>query len=297
MTLPAPGRATVAPGATHDDDGSTTGGTLDQRPSPTYRPRPALTRRSSRPWRVEVPGYGEVFADVYDDWYGDRDDVGPIVEAVSAGGNRRRLLELGAGTGRLAIPLAAAGHHVVALDDSAAMLERLGAKLDDATGEVIPVLADAAGPEVPEGPFDVVLGAFDFLANLADHDSQRRCLAVVGSRLAHDGVVILDGLVPNPDGATGTMRRLATRGPVLDGEVVLIETVSTTGSPTVHGAHVEATRGATRSRRWRLCLAGPELLDDFAASAGLRLLARTGDWHGAEFDPLSSPRHVSVYGR
>ena len=54
--------------------------------------------------------YGDAFADVYDDWYGDISDVD---------GDRRRprsiwpstgpVLELGVGTGRLAVPLAEAG--------------------------------------------------------------------------------------------------------------------------------------------------------------------------------------------
>ncbi len=242
-------------------------------------------------------GYGEAFADVYDQWYGDRDDIGPIVEAISAGGNRRRVLELGAGTGRLAIPLAAAGHHVVALDDSAAMLERLRAKLVVATGEVIPLLADAAGPEVPDGPFDVVLGAFDFLSNLHDHDTQARCLGIAASRLAHDGVLIVDGVVPHAGVPAGVWRRMATRTPVRAGAVVLIETVAVGGSPVVSGAHVEATRGTARTRKWRLCLTGPDLLDRLASASGLQLLARTGGWDGDEYDPESSQRHVSVYGR
>ena len=244
-----------------------------------------------------APGYGEVFADVYDEWYGDRDDVNPIVETISAGGRRRTVLELGAGTGRLAIPLAAAGHTVVALDDSEAMLGRLRTKLGPTSGEVVPVLADAAGPEVPNGPFDVVLAAFDFLCNLPDHAAQSRCLELAASKLAGDGVVIVDGIVPHGSAPTGTARRLATRAPVHGGAVVLIETVANGASPVVEGAHIEADGDVALTRRWRLCLAGPELLDDFAAAAGLRLLARTGGWDGSDYDPASSSRHVSVYGR
>lgn len=320
MAPPGRGCVAVAPGGTHGANGSTTGRTLvEGRPGTALPPRPARERAgfgTHTRWlvaptvvcaarltgridhlTVSTPGYGEVFADVYDEWYGNRDDVGPIVEAISAGGTHRRVLELGAGTGRLALPLAEAGHHVVALDDSVAMLARLEAKLATTKLTVEPVLADAAGPEMPRGPFDVVLGAFDFLANLADHDAQARCLALSAARLEEDGVVILDGAVPDGGGPEGVWLRMATRAPVRAGAVVLVETVTSGGSPVVSGAHVEARGGAARTRRWRLCLVGPDQLDRFAAAAGLRLLARTGDWDGGEFDAERSPRHVSVYGR
>ncbi|MEJ7719637.1 MAG: hypothetical protein WKF58_04010 [Ilumatobacteraceae bacterium] len=64
--------------------------------------------------------YGEAFADVYDEWYRDLDDVESVVAFVTgelaasgdSGGTGRgnpALLELGVGTGRLALPFATAG--------------------------------------------------------------------------------------------------------------------------------------------------------------------------------------------
>ena len=75
--------------------------------------------------------YGDAFADVYDDWYGDLADRDATISTVAAltpaGG---RVLELGVGTGRLAVPLATAlrpnDATVTGIDTSAAMLERLG---------------------------------------------------------------------------------------------------------------------------------------------------------------------------
>jgi 16S rRNA A1518/A1519 N6-dimethyltransferase RsmA/KsgA/DIM1 with predicted DNA glycosylase/AP lyase activity len=49
--------------------------------------------------------YGDVFADVYDAWYHDLDDVDAVVSFVSSFAKSNRVLELGVGTGRLAIPL------------------------------------------------------------------------------------------------------------------------------------------------------------------------------------------------
>ena len=73
--------------------------------------------------------YGDRFADVYDDWYADVSDVDATVGRVAAlAGPGGRVLELGAGSGRLAVPLAARGLDVWAVDASPAMLDRLRAR-------------------------------------------------------------------------------------------------------------------------------------------------------------------------
>ncbi len=57
--------------------------------------------------------YGDGVADVYDDWY-PGGDPGPIVERLLAVAGDGPALELGIGTGRIAVPLAAEGvpvHH------------------------------------------------------------------------------------------------------------------------------------------------------------------------------------------
>ena len=56
--------------------------------------------------------YGDAFADVYDDWYGEISDAAATTEmlaglAAIAGDNR--VLELGVGTGGLAFPMPAMG--------------------------------------------------------------------------------------------------------------------------------------------------------------------------------------------
>jgi len=96
--------------------------------------------------------YGEAFADVYDEWYADVSDVEGTVAFVAerarlAGG--RPVLELGVGTGRLALPLAAAlaadGIAVRGLDASTAMVERLRAKPGaEAVDVVVADMADVA---------------------------------------------------------------------------------------------------------------------------------------------------------
>src|SRR4051794_967047 len=135
--------------------------------------------------------YGDAFADVYDDWYGDLADRDATVAAVAAltrpGG---RVLELGVGTGRLAIPLAAALHErgatVTGVDASAAMLDRLvahdtAARVDVHRGDMV--------EDLPGGSFDVVLAAYNTLFNLLTEPRQAQCLGAVRDRLADDGLL------------------------------------------------------------------------------------------------------------
>lgn len=68
---------------------------------------------------------------------------------------RRRVLDLGAGTGLMTGLLVSAGHDVLAVDPSAAMLEQLASRLP----EVTPLVAAAEALPLPDGDVDVVTAA------------------------------------------------------------------------------------------------------------------------------------------
>jgi len=77
----------------------------------------------------EAATYGERIAEVYDSWYGaNRRDAGPAVEFLAGLAQGGRALELGIGTGRVAIPLSQRGVEVVGIDASEAMVAKLRAK-------------------------------------------------------------------------------------------------------------------------------------------------------------------------
>src|SRR5262245_41087141 len=129
-----------------------------------------MPKRRARKTRDRMDGYeastyGDGFADVYDDWYGNVSDVDATVAGVASlaaarGGDR--VLELGVGTGRLALPLAARGLLVTGIDASPAMLDRLLAKPGAARVEA--VLGDMAELPVP-GRYTVVFAAFNTFFN------------------------------------------------------------------------------------------------------------------------------------
>ena len=83
--------------------------------------------------------YGDRIARVFDDWYHDRSfekDPGSTVAFLAALAGEGPALELGIGTGRIALPLQEAGIEVHGIDASERMLERLRAKPG---GDRIPV--------------------------------------------------------------------------------------------------------------------------------------------------------------
>jgi 2-polyprenyl-3-methyl-5-hydroxy-6-metoxy-1,4-benzoquinol methylase len=74
----------------------------------------------------EPSTYGEHIADVYDDWYsGVEEEALAFLTALASGGSA---LELGIGTGRLAIPLKARGVTVQGIDASPSMVQHLRSK-------------------------------------------------------------------------------------------------------------------------------------------------------------------------
>ena len=118
--------------------------------------------------------YGEGFADVYDDWYAGVSDVAATTAGLAALAGAGPVLELGVGTGRLAVPLAATGLHVHGVDTSQAMLERLTARLDAMSPrpEVTGVLGDMVDG-LPPGPFTLVFVAYNTFFSLLTEERQR----------------------------------------------------------------------------------------------------------------------------
>jgi SAM-dependent methyltransferase len=265
--------------------------------------------------------YGDRFADVYDDWYSEVSDVAATVERVTALAERhgRRVLELGAGSGRLAVPLAQRGLDVWAVDASPAMLDRLRAKPGaHAVHAVLDDMASLAAAELPpDGEYGVVLCAFNTLFNLTDTPTQRRCLTRVAALLGPDGRFVVEAFVPPPsdtdtsdtdtsdtdtsdtdtsEGGVGIGRTVSAVEPRHIGLDDLVLTVSRLDpdSRTIVGQHVHITEAGIRLRPWMLHFQSPAGLDALAAEAGLRLVERHGGWRGEPFTSSSSV-HVSVY--
>jgi SAM-dependent methyltransferase len=236
--------------------------------------------------------YGERFADVYDEWYGHVSDVEGTVALVAHLADGDPVLELGVGTGRIALPLAAAGVAVSGVDASPAMVERLRAKPG---GDAVPVtIGDFATAEVAgAGSFGVVLVAFNTLFNLATAEEQRRCFATAARHLRPGGAFVVEAFVPGDDGPDQSV----TPSIIETDRVVLQAIRRDPVGQTVQGSVITITEGGgVRLRPWQIRYAPPDELDEMAAAAGL---ARAARWEGWRSEPFGddSPRHVTVYRR
>src|SRR5438874_5143294 len=137
--------------------------------------------------------YGEAIADMYDDTYGGCDEAAVRLLAECAQGGRA--LELGIGTGRVALPLSARGVEVHGIDASPAMIEKLRAKPG---GEVINVTVGDFADVAVEGTFSLVYVVFNTFFALLSQDEQVRCFQNVAQRLTPDGVFLVEAFVPDP---------------------------------------------------------------------------------------------------
>jgi SAM-dependent methyltransferase len=240
--------------------------------------------------------YGERFAPVYDDWYGD-EDVTPIVDTLAdlaAGGP---VLELGAGTGRLAIPLAQRGLDVDALDASEAMLARLRTKPGaDRIRRVIAADMGDVGHHVEPGSYGVVVVAANTLFLLDTGDAQARCVAGAALALRPGGRLVVEAFVPDLERLAAPAADTVTVRSVEPDRVVLFATKSDVDRQTIDTAIVELTDGAPGVRVFpaRLRWSTSAELDAIAASAGLALEARWSDWDRKPCDE-SADTHVSVW--
>ena len=130
-------------------------------------------------------------AALYDLVYADCDEDLSLYEEFARRGETPAL-ELGAGSGRVALHLARAGLEVVALDSSTRMLARLDAALDAATGpRTRTVEGDMRDFDLGER-FDLVYCALDTFEHLLTTEDQLATLRCVARHLSPGGVFVAE---------------------------------------------------------------------------------------------------------
>ncbi len=233
--------------------------------------------------------YGKTWSDAYDQLYDGRDDPKEVVAFVDRYAAERSVLELGVGTGRLAIPLAEAGHRVHGVDASPEMLAILAGK--PGAERVVTTCGDMTDVDVA-GSFGAVLIAFSTLFLLPDGATQLRCLANAARHLVPGGVAIVETFVLDPNRWVDnrslsvlewTAERLAVSVGTLDRAAQTIET-----------AQVDVHGGQSVVRRNRLRYAMPSELDLMARLSGLDLVHRAADFADTPYH-RDAGNAVSVY--
>ena len=201
-------------------------------------------------------------------------------------------LELGIGTGRIALPLAARGIRVDGIDLSPAMVDQLRAKPGgDRLSVTIGDLAD-----VPvSGAYRLIYVVFNTLFNLLTQEDQVRCFENVAAHLTDDGSFVVEAFVP-------TFLYRLRNNQYVDAEAIEVDEVRLDllrhdpATQMIEESHVSLSRAGVRLNPVVQRYAWPSELDLMARIAGLRLKGRWGGWNREPFDSSSSA-HVSVYGR
>jgi SAM-dependent methyltransferase len=242
--------------------------------------------------RYEASTYGDRIAPIYDEMIEGKFDTDGAVSFLAELAGTGPVLELGVGTGRVAIPLAERGLEVHGIDTSEAMVERLRAKPG---GDRIAVtVKDFAGVDV-EGSFSVVFVVFNTIFALLTQDEQVRCFRGVADHLTPDGVFVIEAFVPDL-ARFGRYQQRVDAGDLSIDEVRLEVARHDPMNQRIDGQHVVISEEGIRFYPVRLRYAWPSELDLMARLAGLRLRERWGSWRRDPFAD-SSERHISVYGR
>jgi SAM-dependent methyltransferase len=237
--------------------------------------------------------FGENVAARYDessDKMFDQAVVGRTVDFLAALAGDGAALELGIGTGRIALPLSERGVHVHGIDLSEAMLARLRAKPG---AERIGLTVGDFSTTTVDGTFSLAYLVFNTIMNLTTQDAQVACFENVAAHLEPGGCFVIEVGVPN-------LRRLPpgeTLRPIGVGDRYIgVDEFDGAGQRLV-SHHVRLSDDGTFERvSIPFRYVWPAELDLMARIAGMRLRERWSGWSREPFTHEST-KHVSVWER
>jgi len=231
--------------------------------------------------------YGERIAEIYDQQTPPIERIAiDLLEKLAQGGP---VLELGIGTGRIALPLQQRGLQVDGIDASQAMVAKLRQKLG---GQEIRIYeGDFAKVEV-EGSYALIFVVFNTLFALLSQEEQITCFRNVASRLTPKGSFLVEAFVPDLS-RFDRRQRVAAIGVEADRVRLDVSQVNP-AAQVVTTQHVFLTADGVKLYPVKLRYSWPVELDLMARLAGLKLKHRWADWQEQAFDD-ESQKHISVY--
>jgi SAM-dependent methyltransferase len=241
---------------------------------------------------VTVPEdhFGERVAARYDESSADMfapEAVDPVVGFLAALAGGGAALELGIGTGRIALPLARRGIEVHGIDLSEAMVAQLRAKPG---GADIPVaIGDFATTRV-DGTFSLAYLVFNTIMNLTTQHEQVACFRNVAAHLEPGGHFVIEVGTPQlqrvPPGETFQPFHVGATHVGLDEYDVARQGLIS--------HHLSLADGRWERRSIPFRYVWPAELDLMAQLAGMQLRERWSDWRREPFTSEST-KHVSVW--
>ncbi|MGH2942034.1 MAG: class I SAM-dependent methyltransferase [Solirubrobacteraceae bacterium] len=212
-----------------------------------------------------------------------------MIELLAHRAGRGPALELGAGTGRIARPLAARGIPVDGVDISDVMLAELRRRAGD-----LPIRAikcDLADLTLTRR-YSLVFCIWNTFYSLRSSEQQARCVQTVADALLPGGAFIIEAFVPLPDYFTDG-QEVRVREITAD-SVSLQVSLHDPSRQTVASQHIVIRRNSVRLHPHEIRYAWPSEIDAMADSAGLRLKERWAGWRHQPFDQAAR-EHVSIY--
>ena len=234
--------------------------------------------------------FGPAVAERFDERYAYQADpavVDPVVDFLADLAGDGRALELGIGTGRIALPLSARGVPVHGIDLSEAMLAKLRSKpgaegIDVTIGDFATVRID--------GTFSLAYLVVNTIMNLTTQEEQVACFQNVAAHLGSGGCFVIEVLVPRlqrlPPGETFQPFDVSSTHLGFDEYDVAHQGLVS------HHYWIEEGKVEVLSPPFRYVW--PSELDLMARLAGMALRERWGDWTREPFTSESA-KHVSVW--
>ena len=213
--------------------------------------------------------------------------VEPVVDLLAQLAGGGRALELGIGTGRIALPLAQRGVPVHGVDLSKAMVAKLRAKPG---GDDIGVTIGDFATTTVDGTFSLAYLVFNTISNLTTQAAQVACFRNVASHLEPRGCFLIEVGIPElrrlPPGETIRAFHVSDTRWGLDEYDVAVQGL------TSH--HFEIVDGRAERFSVPFRYTWPAELDLMAQLAGMTLRER---WSGWKREPFTSEsrKHVSVW--
>jgi SAM-dependent methyltransferase len=213
----------------------------------------------------------------------------PMVDFLAEHAADGRALELGIGTGRVALPLAGRGVSVSGIDLSKAMVERLRAKPG---GDAIDVTIGDFATTRADGSFSLVYLVFNTIGNLTTQESQVACFRNAAAHLEPGGCFVIEVMVPElqrlPPGDTFRVFDAGESHWGIDEYDVAAQGLVS--------HHFDIVDGRVERVSMPFRYVWPAELDLMAQLAGMTLRERWGGWKREPFTS-DSRSHVSVWDK
>lgn len=234
--------------------------------------------------------YGNFIAPTYDKGHPALPKGAPEISFLAKLAGRGPALELGIGTGRIALPLAQRGVAIEGVDVSTLMVEELRRK---PSGKRIPVHMCSMADLDLRKRFRLIFSAFNTFYSLTTYEEQAMCFARVARHLLPSGTFVLETFYPD-------LKRFQNESNVRTAELSRDHAVIDLSRLDPAEQRITSVRLTFRNGRFSMLppqirFAWPKELDQMAKKAGLRPKGRWNGWKGERFTAGTQGLYVSAW--